>query len=177
MRRLDTLLLGMSREVSAILPVRTPNTPASSPVATSWRGATDAEFLYYADTFQDGHTANGDIFRHEGFSGARCNIPLGTLTQLRNGDKAVTVKLNDRPNCTKHPDIVDLTRTAFTSLGRLSQGRLNGSFIPLEVLPTGLTKEYLPIDFFAPLGVTISPETPNIYLPGDTLILRGRTIA
>lgn len=141
----------MSRESIVVQPIRTPNIPIPLAESASWNGATEADFLYYADTFQDGRTANGDTFRHEGFSGARCNIPLGTLAQLRYADKAVTVKLNDRPNCTKHPDIIDLTRTAFMSLGRLSQGRLGGSFIPLEILPSGLMKEYLPTDFFAPL--------------------------
>jgi rare lipoprotein A len=113
------------------------NTPAAAPAiaipseTAKWVESTDANFLYYADQFEDGRTANGDTFKHAGFSGARCNIPLGTLAQIRVGEISTTVKINDRPNCAKHADIIDLTRTAFTTLAPLSKGRLAGSFTTL----------------------------------------------
>ena len=131
--------------------------------------------LYYADQFEDGRTANGDTFKHAGFSGARCNIALGTLAQVRFGDTSTTVKLNDRPNCARHADIIDLTRTAFSTLAPLSKGRLAGSFVSLGVLPSGVTKEYLPTDFFAPLSIELSSNTPNLYALGETLVITGKT--
>jgi uncharacterized protein YkwD len=141
----------------------------------SWTESTDANLLYYADQFEDGRTANGDIFKHAGFSGARCNIALGTLAQVRFGDVSTVVKLNDRPNCTKHPDIIDLTRTAFSTLAPLSKGRLAGSFTTLGVLPSEVTKEYLSTDFFEPLGITLTANIPNLYALGETLTITGKT--
>ena len=159
--------------------------PAPAPTSTAliaptievpkWTESTDANFLYYADQFEDGRTANGDTFKHAGFSGARCNIALGTLTQIRFGEISTTIKINDRPNCAKHADIIDLTRTAFTTLAPLSKGRLAGSFITLGVLPSEVTKEYLSTDFFAPLGIILTANTPNLYALGETLSITGKT--
>lgn len=118
---------------------------------TTWSGATSADILYYADMFEGRNTSNGNTFLHEGFSAARCDIPLNTLLQVRYGDSAVLVKANDRPNCTKHPDIVDLTKTAFETLAPLSKGRLAGSFLPLGTIKNNTTKIPLDQNFFRDL--------------------------
>ena len=55
--------------------------------------------------------------------------------QVRYLDKAVLVKANDRPNCAKHPDIVDLTKAAFSSIAPISKGKLDGTLVALGSLP------------------------------------------
>lgn len=82
------------------------------------------------------------------------------------------VKANDRPNCDKHPDIVDTTREAFSSLASLGSGRLKGSFVPLGTI-TG-TKEYLPSDFFSAFHVQLDSKIPNIALPNETVHISGK---
>jgi uncharacterized protein YkwD len=183
LRAQKTLLsaLGSPTPATSQASPQQPTTLSTTPIsqsteAATWDGSTDANFLYYADQFEDGRTANGDIFKHAGFSGARCNIPLGTLAQIRFGETSTTVKLNDRPNCTRHPDIIDLTRTAFSTLAPLSRGKIAGSFTSLGVLPSGVTKQYLPTDFFSPLGINLAPNTPNLYALGETLVIKGQTI-
>lgn len=114
----------------------------------SWSGATPADFLYYSDQFEGKYTSNGNIFRQAGFSAARCNVPLNSLLQLRYGDSGIIVKANDRPNCTKHPDIVDLTTGAFSRLASITKGRLAGTVVPLGTLSTETVKEFLPRDYF-----------------------------
>ncbi len=151
--------------------IRTPNVSARD----SGIQGTPADFLYYADSFEGGGTSNGNIFRQAGFSAARCNIDLNTLVQLRYRTTGVIVKVNDRPNCSKHPDIVDLTKTAFSTLAPLSKGRLKGSFVPLGKVSNNIVKEYLPMNYFANLGIEIDPGIPNLYLPNETLRLTGKT--
>lgn len=141
----------------------------------SWDAVDSADFLYYADTFEGRGTSNGNVFRQAGFSAARCNVPLNTFLQLRYADEGVLVKVNDRPNCTKHADIVDLTRTAFTTLGPLSRGRLTGSFNVLDTVSNETVKEYLPEDFFASVSVKLDARIPNLYLPNETLRITGMT--
>ncbi len=81
----------------------------------------DADVLYYADSFEGGGTAGGDRFTQSAYSAARCTVSLGRLLQISAEGKSVVVKANDRPNCAKHPDIADLTTTAFRALAPLSR--------------------------------------------------------
>jgi len=93
---------------------------------------TGAKILYYADSFEGKRTAGGDVFSQTFFSAARCVTPLNTLIQVINGERSVIVKNNDRPNCAVHADIIDLSKNAFTSIGKLSTGKLSGSIISLR---------------------------------------------
>ncbi len=102
-------------------------------------------------------------------------MTINSFLQVRYGGKSVIVKANDRPNCAKHPDIVDLTTTAFRTLAPLSSGKLAGSFIALDKTPKGLVKEFIPTDFFANYSIKLDANIPNIYLPNETLKLSGKT--
>lgn len=144
-------------------------------IEPEWSPSATAELLYYAESFEGGKTANGNTFAQAGFSAARCDIPLNTLIQVRYGDKSVVVKANDRPNCTKHPDIVDLTTTAFSTLAPLSKGRLDGSFVSLGTVQNATVKNYLPEQYFDALNVQLNPRIPNLYEVGETLVLKGQT--
>lgn len=103
----------------------------SAPAVSGASHGTPADILYYADSFEGGGTANGDRFTQSAYSAARCSASLGKLLQITAEGKSVMVKANDRPNCDKHPDIADLTTTAFKSLAPLSKGRLSGSVAEL----------------------------------------------
>lgn len=84
-------------------------------------GTETADITYYADSFEGGKTSNGNLFSQTIFSAAKCTTPFNTLIQVYSGEKSVIVKTNDRPNCTKYPNLVDLSRTAFASIGKLSK--------------------------------------------------------
>ena len=69
----------------------------------------------------------------------------------------------------KHPDIVDLSTTAFEALAPVSKGRLSGSFEVLGQSPSGYRKETVSSAVFLELGVKVDAGIPNTYLPGETL--------
>lgn len=150
-------------------PIKTDTTSENSEGTSS-----PVSILYYADAFEGGHASNGDTFSQAYFSAAKCVTPLNTLIQVTNGKKSVIVKNNDRPNCALHPDIVDLTKNAFSAIGKLSSGRLSGSFIALKGVPKSYYKKYIPSAIFAPLGITLEQGLPNTYLPNETIHISGR---
>lgn len=74
---------------------------------------TSTDITYYADMFEGRNTANGNIFSQTNFSAARCETPFNTLLQVGNNNTSVIVKVNDRPNCSKYPNVTDLSTIAF----------------------------------------------------------------
>lgn len=102
------------------------------------------DITYYANFFEGRKTANGNLFSQAFFSAAACNIPFNTLLQVGREGNSVIVKINDRPNCTKHPNITDLTRTAFGAIGKVRDGTRN----ILGVVSKNYTKKTLPINTF-----------------------------
>lgn len=146
----------------------------SSETPTPVVESTPADIVYYADSFEGGNTANGNEFSQAFFSSAKCTTPLNTFLQVINRTKSVIVKNNDRPNCVKHPDIIDLTTTSFSVIGNLSSGRLHGSFVSLGNTSKNYIKRYLANDTFENLGIILDDNLPNTYLPGDTLHISGR---
>lgn len=133
-----------------------------------------ADVLYYSDDFENSGTSNGDRFSQSAYSAARCGIDLGRLIQVGYGSKSVVVKVNDRPSCSRHPDIVDLSTSAFQALAPLSKGRLKGSFEVLGQTPSGYRKEPLSASAFSGLGIKLDEKIPNTYLVGETIRVSGR---
>ena len=176
LKTLDTFIKTLEKKkLPSVAASFSPTSPETAASPGSWNNAVSANLLYYADSFEGQKTANGNVFRHSGFSAARCDVGLNTLLQVRYGDSSVLVKANDRPDCVKHGDIVDLTKTAFSTLAPLSKGRLDGSFLALGKLPASVVKEYLPTDFFSSFSVKIDANTPNLYLPSEVFRLAGDT--
>lgn len=145
---------------------------SSSVLATTYT----KEATYYDDMFVGRTTSNGEIFSQEHFSAAICDE--GTMWQLLHvsyGNTGMVVKANDRPNCSKHPQVIDLTTEAFATLAPLSKGRLYDlSVSPLGVsLPEWYVKRFLDSDTFSSLGVILAPHTPNTYLVWETIVLKG----
>jgi rare lipoprotein A len=79
--------------------------------------------MYYNDSFEGKHTSAGNIFSQEFFSAAKCGTPLNTLTQVILNQKSLLVKVNDRPSCTRFPNLIDLSTNAFDPLYRRYAGK------------------------------------------------------
>ena len=73
-----------------------------------------------------------------------------------------------------HPDIVDLSTSAFRTLAPLSRGKLTGGFVTLGDAGKTYTKKYIPTDFFNFLNVDLDANIPNSYLKNETLHISGR---
>ncbi len=81
---------------------------------------------YYADKFQGRKTANGEIYKAGKKTAAHRTLPFGSqvkVTNVRNG-KSVVVRINDRGPFVRGR-IIDLSRSAFSSIGSTRDGLLN----------------------------------------------------
>lgn len=174
---LNVLIKSVEKSATAsVKPVSTqPATSVSQPAPIATQQdvvsalSTPAQVLYYSDDFENRNTSSGDRFNQSAYSAARCAVDLGRFVQVASGTKSVVVKVNDRPSCSKHPDIVDLTTSAFQALAPLSKGRLSGSFETLGMAPSGYRKEPVSPSAFSDLGIRFDENIPNTYLPGETL--------
>lgn len=78
---------------------------------------------FYAMKYQSRKTASGELFDQSANTAAHKKLPFGTkvkVTNVKNG-KSVIVRINDRgPFVTGR--IIDLSRSAFSSIGDTSAG-------------------------------------------------------
>lgn len=99
----------------------------------SWRGYTETGLAsYYADRYHNKKTASGEPYRTHLNTAAHMTLPFGSLvrvTNLTNG-KSVVVKVNDR-GAFKRGRIIDLSRSAFSSIGNTRSGLIR---VKVEVL-------------------------------------------
>ncbi|AZG71547.1 septal ring lytic transglycosylase RlpA family protein [Shewanella livingstonensis] len=87
---------------------------------------------YYSDIHQNKKTASGDLYQHNQKTAAHKKLPFGSnvkVTNTNNG-KSVIVKINDRGPFVKGR-IIDLSKSAFSSIGNLSTGLIN---VKIEVV-------------------------------------------
>lgn len=93
---------------------------------------------FYAKSFEGRKTANGDIFRHTGYTAASNVYKLNTWVRVTNmsNDKSVIVRINDRmaPSMSKKGRVVDLTRTAASELNFINKGVTR---VKVEAVPKG----------------------------------------
>jgi len=137
---------------------------------------TPTEITYYADFFEWRNTSNGNVFSQAYYSAARCDIPFNTLLQVGKGTSSIIVKVNDRPNCSKYPNVTDLSKTAFGTVGKLSSGRLQWTFNTLGTVSKSYIKETLPSATFADLWISLSSHIPNTYLKNETFHITGKEL-
>lgn len=78
------------------------------------------EATFYSDSFDGGSTSNGRTFDQTKYSAAICGIDLGQYLYVSYGGTGIVVEANDRPNCSKYPNVIDLSREAFRFLAPLS---------------------------------------------------------
>ena len=87
---------------------------------------------YYAMKYQNRKTASGERLNQEANTAAHRKLPFGTIvkvTNIKNG-KRVTVRINDRGPFVKGR-VIDLTRSAFSSIGDLNSGVID---VKIEVV-------------------------------------------
>lgn len=106
--------------------------PTSDTGGKSVRHMETGQASYYADKFQGRKTANGEIYKAGQKTAAHRTLPFGTkvkVTNVHNG-KSVVVHINDRGPFVRGR-IIDLSRSAFASIGNTTDGLLN---VRIEVM-------------------------------------------
>lgn len=71
---------------------------------------------------------------------------------------------------------MDLSKTAFSSIGKLTKGKILGSALPLGSVSKTYTKAYLDTEMFHNLGVELAVGVPNSYLKDETIHIRGKEL-
>lgn len=93
----------------------------------NWIGYTESgQASFYADKHQNQKTASGERYTHSLTTASHKNLPFGSNVEVTNIDngKSVIVKINDRGPFEKGR-IIDLSKTAFNSIGNTSSGLIN----------------------------------------------------
>jgi rare lipoprotein A len=100
---------------------------------SGWLGFTESGTAsFYGDRHQNQKTANGELYKHNLKTAAHKEIPLGStvkVTNLENG-KSIVVRINDRGPFIDGR-IIDLSKSAFSSIGNTSSGLIS---VKIEVL-------------------------------------------
>ncbi|HEY1506528.1 MAG TPA: septal ring lytic transglycosylase RlpA family protein [Stellaceae bacterium] len=78
---------------------------------------------YYAATFENHKTADGERFKSDGFTAAHRTLPIGTMVRVTNlkNQRNVLVRINDRGPFSRKR-IIDLSPAAAKALGIADQG-------------------------------------------------------
>lgn len=132
------------------------------------------DITYYADFFEWRNAANGNIFSHSYFSAAKCLVPFNTLTQVWLGNKSLIVKINDRPSCSRFPNLIDLSTIAFDYLFERYKWKQPWSYIELWVAPKDYYKMYINRDFFN--WIILESSLPNTYLLNESIHINWEII-
>jgi len=108
----------------------TSNAPQNNSAWIGYRESGEASF--YAMKYQFRSTASGERLNQLAKTAAHRQLPFGTrvrVTNIRNGE-SVVVKINDRGPFVEGR-IIDLTRSAFASIGDTRSGLID---VEIEVL-------------------------------------------
>jgi len=84
---------------------------------------------YYSDWYVGKPTASGDIYRHDRFTCASNDYPLGTILRIYYKKSWIDVRVNDRM---EDDNVIDLSKVAFMILADTTVGRLRG--IRIEII-------------------------------------------
>ena len=99
-----------------------------------WIGYTETgKASFYADKHQFKKTASGAPYNHDLKTAAHRTIPLGStikVTNVNNG-KSVVATVNDRGPFVKDR-IVDLSKSAFSSIGTTASGLISVQLVVIE---------------------------------------------
>ena len=94
---------------------------------SSWVGYTETGLAsFYGDKHQFKKTANGERYNHDLKTAAHREIPFGSkleITNLDNG-RSIVARVNDRGPFVKGR-IVDLSKSAFSSIGNTASGLID----------------------------------------------------
>ncbi len=106
--------------------------PASNSAVSAGKSV-KGQASFYADKYQGKMTASGELFKQEAKTAAHRKLPFGTrvkVTNIKNG-KSVVVRINDRGPFVKGR-IIDLSRSAFRSIGNPADGVIDVEISVLE---------------------------------------------
>lgn len=135
------------------------------------------EATYYADSFEWGKTARGDTFSQEYHSAAICEQNLWTYAYVTKWLTGAVVTLNDRPNCSRHSDVIDLSRSVFEAFAPTSVWRMTDvSVTPIWKNESNLPKKTFRLTAFSDLGVVLSKYISNTYFIGESILLEWRVL-
>lgn len=148
---------------------RTVNEVNSEPLDNYAKNEKYWELMYYADYFEWKKTANWNIFSHLYFSAAKCNTPLNTMTQVWLWDKSLIIKTNDRPNCDRFPNLIDLSTTAFDYFFERYKWKQAWSYIELWLASKEYYKKFIESNIFEDEAIIIKEKTPNSYLLNESI--------
>lgn len=84
----------------------------------------------------------------------------------------MVVTLNDRPNCSRYPDLIDFSRSAFEIFAPTSRGKISG--IDSKVIgyrSVAVAKKTFENSIFADLGVELIRPISNTYFTRENLLL------
>ena len=133
------------------------------------------EATFYSDAFDGAYTANGDIFDQKWFSAAVCDIPLWKFLYVARWGTGVVVKANDRPNCSRYPNIIDLSRESFSLFASPSLGRIDTVEVTdIGQASTDQVKKFLPKNIFSHLDVSLTSTIPSILFIGQGLEIQWK---
>lgn len=107
-------------------------TPPAEPPAEPATYTETGKASFYADEHASEKTASGELYNPDLKTAAHRTIPLGSKIKVTNVDngKSVDVTVNDRGPFVKGR-IVDLSKSAFSSIGSLSSGVIS---VRIEVI-------------------------------------------
>lgn len=97
---------------------------AGSKSDSPWLGHTETgKASFYAMKFQGRKTASGELFNQSADTAAHRTLPFGTLVKVTNSanGKSVVVRINDRGPFVRGR-VIDLSQSAFKSIGNLNRG-------------------------------------------------------
>lgn len=84
----------------------------------------------------------------------------------------MVVTLNDRPNCSRHPDVIDLSQSAFEVFAPLSRGRIQD--IDAQVIGyrnVSVSKKTFDTEVFSDFSVELSRPLSNTYFTKESILL------
>lgn len=135
------------------------------------------EATYYSDNFEWWRTVNGDIFSQSWHTAAACDILLGQYGYISRGGTGFVATINDRPNCSRYPEVVDLSRVGFQIFAPISAWRIGDiSLTPIGTNTDSFQKKNLAKDTFVPLGVEVSTTLSNTYFTWDSILVKWRVL-
>lgn len=128
---------------------------------------------YYWDVFEWGMTANGNIFSQTNHSAAICYEELGQLTYVSTSQTGMVVVLDDRPNCKRHINSIDLSSSVFMNFAPIETGRISDiSAVPLGINVGKFIKRNISQEEFSSLWVNLWSPMANTYFAGESVRFR-----
>jgi len=85
----------------------------------------------------------------------------------------MVVTVNDRPSCSRYPNIIDLSKIAFQELASTSAGRIQDVTLALLGKNIGsFPKKTFYEDSFANLNIQLTTAISNTYFTNDSILIR-----